>query len=472
MIWRCPTCGAVPPDDAEVRCPQDHDWLVPEGLRPAQGLMGGRYRLMGRLGRGGQARIYVGVDEQLERRVAVKLLTLQEAEDEARFAREARVLARLRSAHTVRLYDYGVEARPGGDQPFIVMELVPGESLESRLEEGPLALRDTNEIVMQLAGALREAHGRGIIHRDLKPANVLLRPELQLRPQAVLVDFGIAFARDGRSLTQVGAGAMGSVHYMSPEQCRGERVGPASDVYSLAVTTWRMLAGWPPYDGDRADALVHQHLHAPVPELPPHWPPALRKSLDRVLAGGMAKRVPDRTKSVEAFAHALDEAVCSADTLPQLEAATIPTPPQRKSWLPWVAVTLLSAGLGYVIASSWTHEGPPPAPRIVAGEASEEAPSAPLRVKAPAKAPDAPLEGAPTPATPPEVAPTRVAPTEAAAKKPDRPRRIAAPSRRRPPRAHRPPPPERLVPPPPPPKVSKRPGPDAGLRVTPLIGAQ
>src|SRR6187402_2768789 len=193
-------------------------------------VLGGRYRLIELLGQGGMATIYRAVDTQLGRDVAVKLLRpeyLRDPDFSSRFRQEAQNAASLNHPNVVSVYDYGED--PNG--PFIVMELVDGEDLATILRaNGPLPPRQAARITAAVARALAAAHAKGIVHRDVKPGNVLIGRDGQVK----VADFGIARAIAEAQVTLPGT-TLGSVHYFSPEQARGEPATSASDIYSLGI---------------------------------------------------------------------------------------------------------------------------------------------------------------------------------------------------------------------------------------------
>src|SRR5690242_13474006 len=197
-----------------------------EDPKPPPGLVAGKYRLTRLLGRGGMGAVWEGVHEHLGTRVAVKFIDSEHAGSDdvrQRFVNEARAAARLRSKHVVQIYDQGV----GDDgRPYIVMEFLAGEPLDSRLErQGRLSPEETARIVLHVCRALAKAHESGIVHRDLKPENVfLVHDDEDVTDVAKVVDFGIAKFTDptssGSSSTRTGA-VLGTPQYMSPEQARG-----------------------------------------------------------------------------------------------------------------------------------------------------------------------------------------------------------------------------------------------------------
>jgi serine/threonine-protein kinase len=211
-------------------------------------LINGRYRLIAPLGEGGMATIWRAVDEQLDREVAVKLLREQFGNDAgfaARFRQEARAAGSLSHPNIVPVYDYGTDE--DGVQ-FIVMQLVEGENLATLLRDrGHLETDDAVRVALGVASALEAAHRRGLVHRDVKPGNILITDDGDVK----VTDFGIARAVSEASMTVTGT-TLGSVHYFSPEQARGDEVTGASDVYALGIVLYEMLAGRRPFEGDSA----------------------------------------------------------------------------------------------------------------------------------------------------------------------------------------------------------------------------
>ena len=261
-------------------------------------LIGGRYRLIAPLGEGGMATLWRAMDEQLDREVAVKLLRPQFGNDPgfaARFKQEARSAGSLSHPNIVSVYDYGTDAETGGQ--FIVMQLVDGEDLAAILKKnGPLQPDDAVRIAIGVASALEAAHRRGIVHRDVKPGNILIDQDVKV------TDFGIARAVAEASMTVTGT-TLGSVHYFSPEQARGDEVTGQSDVYALGIVLYEMLTGRRPFEGDSAAGVALKRLsedplpptvHGPVP-------PGLSAIVMRALERDPAKRFPD----AGAFAEAL-----------------------------------------------------------------------------------------------------------------------------------------------------------------------
>jgi serine/threonine-protein kinase len=246
-------------------------------------LAGGRYRIERVLGGGGMAVVYCAHDEELNRTVAIKLLAEHLAEDgefHARFLREAKLAARLSHPNVVAVYDAGED----DGRPFIVMEVVDGETLASVLDRhGALPADEVVRLGVQAAAGLEHAHAHGLVHRDVKPQNLLIRADGVLK----VADFGIARAAAAtQRLTQVGT-ILGTAEYLAPEQAAGEDVTPAADVYALGAVLYEALTGRPPY---RVDTLVQlltaqqQGAITPPGELVAGVPAALEAAIMRCLA--------------------------------------------------------------------------------------------------------------------------------------------------------------------------------------------
>ena len=246
-----------------------------------------RYSILSRIGSGGMADVYCAQDLQLGRKVALKLLYRRFAEDEEfveRFKREASAAAGLQHPNVVGVYDRG----EWDGTYYIAMEYLEGRTLKQLLqEEGPLAPERAIDIVVQILRAARFAHQRGVIHRDIKPHNVIIDEE----GRAKVTDFGIA--RAGASdMTETGS-IMGTAQYLSPEQAQGHGVGPASDIYSIGVILYEMLAGRVPFEGDTAVTVAVKHLNEqplPISQFRPDVHPALEAAVMRALSKDPADR--------------------------------------------------------------------------------------------------------------------------------------------------------------------------------------
>ena len=236
----------------------------------------GRYRLRSRLARGGMGTVYLGVDERLDRPVAVKVMHRALADDPdfvTRFTREARSAARLNAPEVVAVYDTGRD--PGTGAAYLVMEHVEGRDLRALLQQrGALPPAQALSLMEPVLRALAAAHRAGIVHRDVKPENVLLGDDGRVK----VADFGLARAVEASELTVTTGLLIGSVGYLAPEQVEHGTADPRTDVYAAGVLLWEMLAGSPPYSGPTPLSVAYRHVHDDVP--PPSsvagdLPPAL-----------------------------------------------------------------------------------------------------------------------------------------------------------------------------------------------------
>jgi len=263
-------------------------------------ILGGRYRLVELLGQGGMARIYRAHDSELDRYVAVKLLRPEYGRDPdfgSRFRHEAQAAASLNHPNVVSVYDYGQDEAG----PFIVMELVDGEDLAAIIKRsGALPPRQAARITAETARALQAAHNRGIVHRDVKPGNIMIDREGRVK----VTDFGIARAIAEAQMTLPGT-TLGSVHYFSPEQARGDQATASSDIYSLGIVLYELLTGHRPWEADSAAAVAMARLAGPAPD-----PSAIRSGIPSDLVAidrkALATEPADRWTSASSMAAALE----------------------------------------------------------------------------------------------------------------------------------------------------------------------
>ena len=259
----------------------------------------GRYRLDELLGQGGMAEVWRATDERLNRVVAVKVILANHARDahfRQRFHKEAQLVASLDHPNILPVYDYGDEE----GLPYLVMPFLEGGTLRDRMVGSPVPFPQAVSWIRQLGEALDAAHAAGILHRDVKPANVLIRKDDRL----ALADFGIAkMLENPTGLTATGM-VVGTPIYMAPEQAQGKPATPASDRYALAVLAYELLSGKPPFDGESALALMHQHVTSPAPRLSSSVY-GLPGGLDPVFERALAKEPERRPASGRAFADEL-----------------------------------------------------------------------------------------------------------------------------------------------------------------------
>jgi len=350
-------------------------------------LFDGRYRILRKLGTGGMANVYLAEDEDLGRRVAIKILNDRYASDEAfteRFRREAKSAAALSHPNIVSIYDRG----DADGRPYIAMEVIEGKSLKELIVgSGPLPISQAVAYAKQILSATRFAHRHGIIHRDIKPHNILLGHEDRLK----VTDFGIA--RSGASqMTEVGS-IMGTAQYLSPEQARGAPVTAASDLYSVGIVLYEMLTGKTPFNGETPIEIAMKHVNDP-PRPPSEHRPDIPPELDQVVLRALSKDIHERYGSAEEFSADLDRVEAGLPVSPETTAAATavltgadataatqvlrdeagtrvmprgtaaparrpPTyppdygyepPRKRRRWVPWLLVLLFAAA---AIAAGW-----------------------------------------------------------------------------------------------------------------------
>ena len=326
----------------------------------AEELIAGRYRLIEPLGRGAMSSVWLAQDEELQRRVAVKMLA--PSADRARFEREARAAAALSHPHIAALYDYGED----DERPYMVLEYLPNGSLEERLKDGrPLDDAEALRLATEMAAGLAHAHDRELVHRDLKPANVLFDAE----DRAKIADFGIARMGGSGTLTEAGT-VLGTASYISPEQASGQPAGPASDVYSFGVILFRMLTGRLPFVSANAMELVRMHRDDPPPAVGEFRDDAPAR-LESVTAAALAKDPADRPADGSALLGELrggvargaggDATIIVAPgaTPPPSDATQVLRParaPQRRRrrglWLAPLVLVLLGGGVALALLTT------------------------------------------------------------------------------------------------------------------------
>ena len=321
----------------------------------------GRYELVEFIGQGGTALVYRALDHRTGHWVAVKILRPELRKDEEfsqRFEREALAASRVSHHNIVNLLDVCKD----GDCQYLVMEYVPGRTLEDVIrQKGALPPQTAAQIGLRILSALQHAHDNGIIHRDIKSQNILVHSEGLIK----VADFGIARVAGSNTLTKTDT-VMGSVHYFSPEQAKGEDVTFASDLYSAGVVMYEMLTGRLPFDGETPVSVAMQHISAeptPIGSLNPDVPPAII----RVVEKAMEKTLEKRYQSATDMAKDLQNALQHPDAVPvdrgtekqpvrrqKAPAASKPSKPPspKREIIKWAAVTLASLAVIFVLYES------------------------------------------------------------------------------------------------------------------------
>jgi len=319
-------------------------------MKPEEGkLYGDRYRLVKRIATGGMGEVWQAQDEVILRQVAIKILKQQYMGDPdfvERFRTEAKHAAMINHDGIANVYDYGED----DGSAYLVMELVPGESLSSILErEKTLPEQQVISIIAQTALALDAAHREGLVHRDVKPGNLLISPDGQVK----ITDFGIARVANQVSLTQTGQ-VMGTVQYLAPEQATGKPASAAGDIYSLGIVAYEALAGRRPFKGETQMAIAMAQIN----ETPPPLPETIDPKLVKLIMDCMAKKPDQRPSSALALAARAEALLANSPTHIPINAVippatrevsdettvidtdTKPTAPVPAVW-PWIALVVI-----------------------------------------------------------------------------------------------------------------------------------
>jgi eukaryotic-like serine/threonine-protein kinase len=312
---QCPTCGREFESPQATFCPADGAPLkeLTQQTDPLVGItLDGKYRIEQLIGAGGMGSVYKARHLLLDRFVAVKMMKsdlLKDANTAERFKREAQASARLTHPNAVTVYDFGI----GGDgSAYLVMELLRGSSLRDMLKrDHVLSYERAVEVFGKICSAIDSAHEQGIIHRDLKPDNVMVDERTDGSADVKVVDFGIAKFKgptpDTAHLTGTGM-IIGTVHYMSPEQCRGHEIDARSDIYSIGIMLYEAVTGRTPFESHTPSAVIIDHVNTPPPSprvLRGDLPPAV----EQVILDALAKRPEDRPRTAGELARRLANAV-------------------------------------------------------------------------------------------------------------------------------------------------------------------
>jgi serine/threonine protein kinase len=340
-------------NEGDGEAPADLSFLAPPTRPGAIGRIE-HYEVLEVLGRGGFGIVFRAFDERLQRVVAVKVLSpalVTTSPARKRFLREARSSARVRHENVVQIYD--VKEEP---LPYLVMEFVPGETLQQRLDRsGPLSVAEVLQIGRQVAEGLAAAHATGLIHRDIKPSNILIEDGPQQR--AKITDFGLARAVDDASLTRSGVVA-GTPLYMAPEQARGEVLDPRADLFSLGSVLYALLTGQPPFLAGSTFAVLKRVVEdtpRPIREIIPEVP----EWLCQIVAKLHAKEPADRFQSAREVADVLADCEAQLQTHGGLrDHSRIPAskPARPRRW-PWLVAALLPVAFVAILVYALTRPG-------------------------------------------------------------------------------------------------------------------
>ena len=354
---RCPSCGKDVPDNADV-CPNCGYSFAEEKtveikripasmlheFDPLMEKLGEKYEILGLLGRGGFSTVLLVEDRILRRKCALKVLSSEVAgssqELMERFKREARMYAELEHPNIVPIYDVGFY----GNRAYILMKFIEGKTLKEIISErAPLPLNEIVSISIDILSALDYMHSKGIVHRDIKPANIIIESK---SGKAILADFGLAKRIEaGTHLTRSGE-LLGTPHYLSPEQAKGDKITSASDIYSFGITLYEMTTGSLPFSGDTPLQILWKHVKEPVP-IPSKINPDIHPFLEKVILKAVEKRPKNRYKTAEEMLSEIEK--LRFELIPEeLKVET-----GKKRYLIPIFLFLLIAAGGVYYSSAW-----------------------------------------------------------------------------------------------------------------------
>lgn len=333
----CPVCGYSFEDEKTVKIKRVPEHLLKE-FDPLLERLGEKYEVLGLLGKGGFSTVLLVEDRILRRKCALKILSSEitgsSQELIERFKREARMYAELEHPNIVPIYDVGFH----GDRAYILMKFIEGKTLKELIgEKAPLSLEEVVFISSDILSALAYMHRKGIVHRDIKPANIIIEEN---SGKAILADFGLAKRMEaGTHLTRSGE-LLGTPHYLSPEQARGDKLTPASDIYSFGITLYEMVTGNLPFQGETPLQILWRHVKEPITP-PSKFNPEIHPLLERIILKATEKRPKNRYRTAEDMKQAI-ELLRHELILPEIKK-------QRRNFLPVLVLLLvvLAGGAGF-----------------------------------------------------------------------------------------------------------------------------
>ena len=343
----CPYCGfpQLEGDTVEIKKIPEY---VNEEFRPIFESLSKKYRVEGFIGKGGFSQVFLLEDRILKRKCALKILSSQvtgfSSEAMERFLREARLYAELEHPNIVPIYDVGFE----GNRAYIIMKYIEGRNLRDIISRsGALPLEAALRISKDILSALAYMHRKGIVHRDIKPSNIIIE---ESTGKAILADFGLAKRMDAVTRLTRSGELLGTPHYLSPEQAKGEKITPASDVYSFGITLFEMLTGKLPFNGESPLQILWKHVREPLPP-PQNFNPSLPSEVVRIVQKATEKKPTNRYSSAE-------EMLADIESL--MEKTVVAVKKKIGFSAALVAVVLVLAVIAVFFVLKRTPSGPPP----------------------------------------------------------------------------------------------------------------